>query len=105
MGSRHAMLLVHERKSDWQGLSQDSPCDCESCSVGSFEQCLNEVFWAAWSERILIVTEETCAGCCQGKAGSTDRQSRGYVQAFQEFLVAFSVGAPIRTRVLRNIAQ
>ena len=20
-------------------------CDCESCSVGSFEQCLNKVFW------------------------------------------------------------
>ena len=34
-----------------------TPCDCEYCSVGSFNLCLNANFLGAWSDRILAVTE------------------------------------------------
>ena len=33
-------------------------CDCESCSVGVFDQCLNQDFLGAWSDRFLAVTED-----------------------------------------------
>ena len=34
-----------------------TPCDCEYCSVGSFNLCLNVNFLGAWSDQILAVTE------------------------------------------------
>ena len=34
-----------------------APCDCEYCSVGSFNLCLNANFLGAWSDQTLAVTE------------------------------------------------
>ena len=47
----------------WNSLSKRriwyrfSPCDCEFCTIGNFNICLNEEFLRPWADRVIQVTK------------------------------------------------